>query len=103
MSLGGEIRRRRQALGFTLENLAERASLSPHFLSTVETDKRDPSVSTVRAIAKGLGCPPGELLGGVKDLTPAGYEAGKLYDAAAVDVQAGVLAILRATTSRRRR
>jgi len=64
MSLGREVRRRRQALGLTLEQLSERASLSPHYLSTVETERRDPSLSTIMSIAKALGCPPGELVGG---------------------------------------
>jgi transcriptional regulator with XRE-family HTH domain len=102
MSLGREVRRRRKALDLTLEQLAERARLTPHFLSTVETDKRDPSVSTVLALARGLDCAPGELLGGVKDLSQAGYEAGKLFDGASEDVQEGVLRILRAVGRRRR-
>ena len=102
MSLGREVRRRRKALGLTLEQLAERSRLTPHFLSTVENDQRDPSVSTVLALAKGLACAPGELLGGVKELSPAGYEAGKLFDGAPEDVQDGVLRILRAVARRRR-
>ncbi len=102
VSLGKEIRRRRQALGLTLEQLAERSGLSPHYLSTVETDRRDPSVSSVTNIAKGLGCPPGELLGGVRDLSAAGYEAGRLFEGAPEDVREGVLRILRATSRRRR-
>lgn len=102
MSFGREVRRRRTALRLTLEQLAERADLSPHFLSTVETGKRDPSLSTITAIARGLGCVAGELLGGIRDLTPAGHEAGRLLDAAPPDVQEGVLRILRATARRRR-
>jgi transcriptional regulator with XRE-family HTH domain len=102
MSLGGEVRRRRRALDLTLEQLAERSGLSPHYLSTVETDKRDASVSTVIALAKALACAPGELLGGVRDLSPAGYEAGHLFDAAPAEVGEGVLRILRATARRRR-
>jgi transcriptional regulator with XRE-family HTH domain len=102
MSLGREVRRRRAALDLTLEQLAERSGLSPHYLSTVETEKRDPSVSTVISIAKALGCPPGELLGGVRDLSAAGHEAGRLFDGAPPEVQDGVLRILRATARRRR-
>jgi transcriptional regulator with XRE-family HTH domain len=102
MSFGREVRRRRTALDLTLEQLAERASLSPHYLSTVETERRDPSLSTIIAVAKALGCPPGELLGGVRDLSPAGYEAGRLFDAAPEEIRDGVLRILRATSRRRR-
>jgi len=102
VSLGQEVRRRRQGLGLTLEQLAERSGLSPHYLSTVETGGRDPSVSTVTKLAKALGCPPGELLGGARDLTPAGHEAGRLFDGAPTEVQDGVLRILRAVSRRRR-
>jgi transcriptional regulator with XRE-family HTH domain len=102
VSLGQEVRRRRKNLGLTLEGLAEKAGLSAHYLSTVETDGRDPSVSTVTKIAKALGCAPGELLGGVRDLSPAAYEAGRLFDTAPEEVRTGVLSILRATSRRRR-
>jgi transcriptional regulator with XRE-family HTH domain len=102
MSLGREVRRRRKALDLTLEQLAERSGLSPHYLSTVETERRDPSLSTITAVAKALGCPPGELLGGVRDLSPSGHEAGRLFDGAPTEVQEGILRILRATGRRRR-
>jgi hypothetical protein len=67
-----------------------------------ETERRDPSLSTIAAVAKALGCPPGELLGGVRDLSAAGYEAGRLFDAAPDEIQEGILRILRATGKRRR-
>ncbi len=102
MPFGAEVRRRRRALGLTLEDLAERSGLSPHYVSTVETGKRDPSLSTVVALAKGLAVGAGELLGGVKGLSAAGLEAGRLFDLAPRDVQGGVVAILRATARRRR-
>ena len=44
--------------------------------------RRDPSLSTVYALAKGLRAPPGELLGPVKDLSPEAYDVGRQYDAA---------------------
>jgi transcriptional regulator with XRE-family HTH domain len=102
MSVGREVRRRRTAIGLTLEQLAERSGLSPHYLSTLETEKRDPSASTLTKIAKGLSCAPGELLGAVKELSPAAHEAGVLFDGAPEDVREGVLRILRATSRRRR-
>ena len=102
VGFGDEVRRRRQARGWTLEKLAERAELTAHYLSTVETKKRDVSVSTVEKLAKALGCAPGELLGSVPGLSPAGVEVGKLYDAAPAEVQDGVAKILRATARRRK-
>jgi transcriptional regulator with XRE-family HTH domain len=102
VDFGREVRRRRVALGLTIEQLAERADLSPNYVGTVETGKRDPSLSTILALAKGLHVPPVELFGGVKDLSPAGVEAGQLFEAAAPDVQDAVLKLLRAVTRRRR-
>lgn len=95
-SLGPEVRRRRKALKLTLEGLAERADLSVHYLSTVETGKRDPSLSTINKIAKGLGVAPGELLGTRIDVTPEGVEVAKMVDRAAPEVREAVRVLLRA-------
>ena len=102
MSFGSTIRRRREALGLTLEQLAERAGLSPNYVGTVENGRRDPSLSTVYALAKGLRVPPGELLGPVKDLSPEAYDVGRQYEAAPEDVQDLVARLLRVVTRRRR-
>lgn len=102
VSFGREVRRRRRNLGLTLEQLAEASGLSPHFLSTVETEKRDPSLSTIEAIAKGLECQAGELLGSVKGVSPAALEIAKQYDAVSAEIQEGVSIILRASARRRR-
>ena len=102
MSFGDEVRRRREALGWTLEQLAERSKLSPNYIGSVENGRRDPSLSTVLALAKGLRVPAGELLGAVKDLSPAAYEVGRAYDASPQDVQDLVVRLLRVTSRRRR-
>lgn len=96
MKFGREIRRRRKALGWTLEVLAEKSGLSPHYLSTVERDARDPSLSTIEALAKAFGVPAGELLGPIRKLSPTSLEAARLFDAAPEPVQEGVLKILHA-------
>ena len=49
MKFGQEIRRRRKALGMTIEQLAEKAELTPNYLGTLEVGRRDPSLSTVLA------------------------------------------------------
>lgn len=102
VEFGREVRRRREALGLTLEQLAERSGLTPNYIGGVETDKRNPSLSTVLGLAKGLRVPAGELLSGVKDLSPAALEAGRLFEAAPADVQDAVLRLLRAVAKRRR-
>lgn len=103
VSIGAEVRRRRRAEGFTLDRLAERSKLSPHFISRLETGRvADPALSTIRALAKGLGCEAGELLGAVKGMSPAAVEVGRLYDAAPAEIQSGVEIILRAAARKRR-
>jgi transcriptional regulator with XRE-family HTH domain len=58
MDFGKVVSRRHETFGFTLEQLVERAELTPNYVGTVETGKRDPSLSTVLALAKGLHVPP---------------------------------------------
>ncbi len=103
MRFGQEVRRRRRALGLTLEALAGRCDLTPHHLSSIETGKTDLRLSTLLAIAKALGrIPPGHLLGAPDDgLSPAALEAARLYDAAPEEVRDAIAAILRATARRR--
>jgi transcriptional regulator with XRE-family HTH domain len=86
----------------TLEQLAERSGLSPNYVGSVENGRRDPSLSTVLALVKGLKSTPGELLGGVKELTPEAFEAGRLFDGASAELQDVVLRLLRAVSRRRR-
>ena len=102
MDFGREIRRRREALGMTLEQLAESSKLTPNYIGTIENGKRDPSLSTVLALARGLRVPPAELFGGLEDLSPPATEAGLLFDGSPSDVQEAVLQILRSVAKRRR-
>jgi transcriptional regulator with XRE-family HTH domain len=87
----------------TLEALAERAGLTPNYIGGVEMGKRDPSLSTVLSLARGLNVPASDLLGGVKDLSPAAVEAGRLFESAPPDIQDAVLRLLRAVGKPRRR
>ena len=56
-TLGAEIRRRRKQRSMTLTELAEQCELSPSFLSQIERDQANPSVTTLYAIARELGFP----------------------------------------------
>jgi transcriptional regulator with XRE-family HTH domain len=102
MEFGREVRRRREALGLTLEQLAESSTLTPNYIGTIENGKRDPSLSTVISLARGLRIAPAELFGGIENLSPAATEAGRLFDAAPAEVQEAVLQILRAVVKKRR-
>jgi|ERR671912_296960 transcriptional regulator with XRE-family HTH domain len=66
--IGEEVRRRREELGLTGAQLAERSGLAPSAVSQIETGKRTPSSSSVMKLAAGLGCEVGDLY--PKDLSP---------------------------------
>lgn len=102
IEFGREVRRRREALGLTLEGLAERAELTPNYIGTIENGKRDPSISTITAIAKGLDLAPGELLGEIPELSPMLVEVGKLFDCTTPEIQSAILSIMRASSKLRR-
>jgi len=81
-----------------LEKLAEHSGLSPHYLSTVETDKRDPSVSTVERVAAAFGIPVADLFA-TASASSAGAQRvhaqlARLFDNAPSHVQRGVMLIL---------
>jgi transcriptional regulator with XRE-family HTH domain len=80
MDIGRAIRFCRQQKGLTQPQLAERAALSSSYLSVLETGKRDPSLSSLQSIARGLGVPLSVLLfvaadpSDVETLTPEMHE-----------------------------
>lgn len=52
--LGQQVRKVRKKCGFTIEALAGEANISPVFLSDIERGKKEPSVSTLYKISRGL-------------------------------------------------
>jgi transcriptional regulator with XRE-family HTH domain len=62
MSIGSKIRSKREALGMTLRDLASQAGVTPGFVSLVERDQADPSITSLRKIASVLGVPMFHLL-----------------------------------------
>jgi transcriptional regulator with XRE-family HTH domain len=101
--LGREIRRRRTARGMTLETLAERAGLTMNFIGSIEIGNRDPSLSSVLALAKGLGIMPSELFSTTEGLGTAAEEAGRLFDESPPEIQESIWMILRTLVLKRRR
>ncbi len=55
MSIGKRIRKRRQELKLTQEDLASALGLTPQHISGIEQDKRNPSLSSVAKLAEELG------------------------------------------------
>jgi transcriptional regulator with XRE-family HTH domain len=86
--LGQEIRRRRQVLGWTLDQFAEACKLTPNYLGTIENGKRDPHMSTLTAIARALGCRIADLIPDPgTDLSPAALEVGRMFDNASPEAK----------------
>jgi len=94
-ALGREIRRRRQALGMTLPALAEATGITPNYIGAIELGRRDPGLSAVLKLARGLRVTPGELLG-MPELSPDAIEAAKLVSRLPAAVRAPLTKTLRA-------
>lgn len=93
----------RHLRGLTLEQLAERCGLTPNYIGSIEGGYRDPSVSTIHALASSLEVAAGELLGDSMEVSPVALEVGQLFDSIPSSHQEGILAILRATARLGRR
>lgn len=100
LAFGQEVRRRREGMGMTLETLSERSKLTPNYIGSVEIGKRDPSLTTVLALAKGLGVRPGELFASAEGMTPQTAEAAQYFDMAPPEVQKALMALLRTATKK---
>lgn len=84
----------RRRKGFSQEMLARRAGLPRSHLAMIEAGRLDPTVSTLRRIAAGLGTTPGRLLDGPPDGRggSGGRGPGKLWSRWRLDrVAAAVL------------
>jgi transcriptional regulator with XRE-family HTH domain len=62
VTIGKAIRQLRQASGLTQKELASLAGIHASYLSHVEADRREPSVTLLRALAQNLNVPPGLFL-----------------------------------------
>lgn len=71
--IGEEVRRRREELGLTGAQLAERANMAPSAVSQIETGKRSPSSNSVVKLANALGVEVGDLF--PKAQVPLSFEA----------------------------
>ena len=97
-----ELKRRRTEAGMTQDQMAERAELTPNYIGTVENGYRDPPLSTLMALAKGLGCELGALFGAQAPLSPLALEMATLFVEAPPAVQASILKLMRALEARQR-
>jgi transcriptional regulator with XRE-family HTH domain len=103
-AFGREVRRRRLAADMTLATLAEASGLTPIYLGEVEAPKRRKrglSLEVAFRIADGLGVDLPELLG-VRGLSGAGLEAGRLVSTFKPTMRMAVIALLRGIARRER-
>jgi transcriptional regulator with XRE-family HTH domain len=68
---GAEVKRRRNHLGISQEELAERASLHRTYVSDVEAGKRNPSLASIQRLASALGVPLSAVFGSTEDIDGA--------------------------------
>ncbi len=68
--IGEEVRRRREDLGLTGAQLAERSGMAPSAISQIETGRRIPSSTSVIKLAAALGIDPGALFPKVQAQLP---------------------------------
>jgi transcriptional regulator with XRE-family HTH domain len=99
---GQEVRRRRELRGMSLEVLAHASGLTPNYIGSIETGRRDPSLSSVLLLARGLDVMAGELLGDTPSLSPVAEEVARLYDRLVPGLEDSILQILRLATKRSR-
>lgn len=63
MTLGQKLKKRREELGFTQPELAEKTNLKQNYISRVENNKFEPTATAIVTLAKALGMSADELLG----------------------------------------
>jgi transcriptional regulator with XRE-family HTH domain len=64
-TLGANVKRERKRLGLSQEGLGQLCDLNMTEISRIEGAKRDPRLTTIVKVAKGLGIPPSRLLDGI--------------------------------------
>jgi len=69
MTIGKNVKLLRIAAGLKQKDLAERLGVSPNYLSMVENDKREPSMSLLKDLSRELHIPLGLLFLDVEETT----------------------------------
>lgn len=60
--LGDELRSAREKAGLSQQEVAAKADISREYLSEVERDNKSPTVRTLLAICRAIGCSAGALI-----------------------------------------
>ena len=62
--LGLNVRRLREAKGWSQEDYADRAGIHRTYVSDIERGRRNPTITVVEKLASPFAIPPGDLLNG---------------------------------------
>jgi transcriptional regulator with XRE-family HTH domain len=95
VAFGREVRRRRTAIGMSLEALSEASDLTPKYIRSIEAGRRNPSLLSMLAIARGLDTPLGEMLG-LPHIPAEAIEAWRLLCALPDDSRLAAVSLVRA-------
>ena len=68
MTIGQEVRRRREAFGMSQASLSRLSGVSQSWINKIENGDRIPSIAVLDKIAHRLLCTPGELLSGREEV-----------------------------------
>jgi len=65
---GKEVKRRRDACGFSQEELADRAQVHSSYISQMERGVKSPTLGVICRLAKALQIQPSQLIGALDDV-----------------------------------
>ena len=87
LPIGLTIRDLRQIRGFSLSQVAEKAMIDKSYLSKIENNKREPSLTSLNNICKAIGIPLNIFILMVEDETDERFsELTTLLKSAAIDI-----------------
>ncbi|GAH59996.1 unnamed protein product [marine sediment metagenome] len=96
MSLGQTIRKRRQALEITQQQLAEALGVTPQHISAIEKDKRAPSLPSLAKLAEELGVSVDYLVTGKEGVITDTIPAIKADKGLNLEVKRALIALVKA-------
>jgi len=96
MSLGQRIRKRRQALELTQQQVAKSLGLTPQHLSAVEQDKRALSLNTLAKLAEELGASIDYLVTGKEGIITDTIPAIKADKQLKIEVKNALITLVKA-------
>jgi transcriptional regulator with XRE-family HTH domain len=96
MSLGERIRKQRQAMKLTQQELGKGLGLTPQHISAIEQDKRTPSLASLAKIAEELGVSVDYLVTGKEGVITDTIPAIKADKKLKLEVKKALITLMRA-------